>query len=69
LDENEYMAFGISGSESSSQMVGADVAVAYYSPAMQRGLATDYNITAQAPVSTAHTASRANCVIFGVSCS
>lgn len=49
------MAFGISGSETSSSMLGADVAVAQYDGALQRGLATDYNITALAPVAMACT--------------
>lgn len=47
-DEDEYMAFGLSGSEDSSRMEGADVAVAYMDGT--RGYATDYNITAKAPV-------------------
>lgn len=46
--EDEYMSFGISGSDSSSQMLGADVAVAYIDGA--RGYAIDYNITSLAPV-------------------
>lgn len=46
--EDEYMSFGISGSESSSQMLGADVAVAYIDGV--RGYAIDYNITSLAPV-------------------
>lgn len=47
--EDEYMTFGISGSESSSQMLGADVVVAYIDG--HRGYAVDYNITSLAPVS------------------
>lgn len=50
--EDEYMAFGLSGSEDSSRMEGADVAIAYMDET--RGYATDYNITAKAPV----------CIIF-----
>lgn len=46
--EDEYMSFGISGSEEKSQMVGADVAVAYVNG--YQGFATDYNISALAPV-------------------
>lgn len=42
------MSFGLSGSDSSSQMLGADVVVAYIDGA--RGYATDYNITSLAPV-------------------
>lgn len=49
IGESEYMAFGISGNESSSQMLGADVAVAHFDARQQRGFATDYNITAAAP--------------------
>ncbi|CAH2096688.1 unnamed protein product [Euphydryas editha] len=49
LDEDEYMAFGISGSTSGSRMLGADVAVAWFDQRLQRGLATDYNISALAP--------------------
>lgn len=43
----EYMSFGISGSDSRSQMLGADVVVAYIDG--HRGYATDYNITSLAP--------------------
>lgn len=42
------MAFGLSGSENSSQMEGADVVIAYMDDT--RGYAMDYNITAKAPV-------------------
>lgn len=42
------MAFGISGSTEKSQMIGADVTVAYIDG--YRGFAVDYNITALAPV-------------------
>ncbi|CAG9766097.1 unnamed protein product [Ceutorhynchus assimilis] len=47
VDEDEYLAFGISGSPEKSQMVGADVAVAYIDGYL--GYATDYNITALTP--------------------
>lgn len=49
LAENDYMAFGLSGSMQKSEMLGADVAIAYLDGAL--GYATDYNITAKAPVS------------------
>ncbi|XP_045780249.1 protein Skeletor, isoforms B/C [Maniola jurtina] len=49
MGDDEYMAFGISGSTTRSQMAGADVAVASFDRRFQRGLATDYNITAIAP--------------------
>ena len=42
------MAFGLSGSETSSQMEGADAVVAYVDGT--KGYAIDYNITAKAPV-------------------
>lgn len=42
------MSFGISGSESASQMLGADVVVAHINGF--QGFATDYNITSLAPV-------------------
>ncbi|KAG8230724.1 hypothetical protein J437_LFUL010825, partial [Ladona fulva] len=47
VGENEYMAFGISGSPTSAQMIGADVAVAYIHGHL--GYAKDYNITAKSP--------------------
>lgn len=43
------MSFGLSGAVDRSQMMGADVAVAYMDGF--RGYATDYNITALSPVS------------------
>lgn len=46
--EDEYMSFGLSGSDTASQMLGSDVAVAYIDGG--RGYATDYNITSLAPV-------------------
>ncbi|XP_058800377.1 protein Skeletor, isoforms B/C [Phymastichus coffea] len=49
IANNEYMAFGFSGSEEKSQMEGADVTIAYMDDA--RGYAADYNITAKAPCS------------------
>lgn len=49
VDEDEYMAFGLSGSNTQSQMLGSDVAIAFVDG--HRGFATDYNITALTPVS------------------
>lgn len=43
------MAFGLSGSDTKSQMEGADVAIAYYDKTQYHAM--DYNITAKAPVS------------------
>jgi hypothetical protein len=47
VDENAYMAFGISGSTEKSQMLGSDVTVAYLDG--YRGFASDYNVTALTP--------------------
>ncbi|XP_072398857.1 protein Skeletor, isoforms B/C [Diabrotica undecimpunctata] len=47
IEEQEYMSFGISGADDKSQMIGADIAVAYIDGF--RGFATDYNITALTP--------------------
>ncbi|XP_062534432.1 protein Skeletor, isoforms B/C [Armigeres subalbatus] len=47
VKEDEYMAFGISGSDSQSQMQGADVVVSYIEG--HQGYAVDYNITSLAP--------------------
>lgn len=47
-DEDEYMALGISGSGTSSQMLGADVAVAYMDGLL--GTTADYNISGKFPV-------------------
>jgi len=52
------MAFGFSGSKNSSQMIGADVMVAYYDGI--RGVASDYNITAKSPVSELKTSFNRN---------
>jgi hypothetical protein len=43
------MAFGLSAAENKSEMIGSDVAIAYIDGYL--GYATDYNITAKAPVS------------------
>lgn len=50
IAEDEYMSFGISGSDSQSQMLNSDVTIAYIDG--YRGFATDYNITALTPVGT-----------------
>lgn len=50
MGADEYMAFGVSGAAGRAQMLGADVAVARFDRRLQRGFATDYNITALAPV-------------------
>jgi hypothetical protein len=47
------MAFGLSAAENKSEMIGADVAVAYIDGYL--GYAADYNITAKAPVSCCST--------------
>ncbi|KAJ8687168.1 hypothetical protein QAD02_022962 [Eretmocerus hayati] len=45
--DNEYMAFGLSGSDTRSQMEGADAAIAYMDST--RPYIVDYNITAKTP--------------------
>lgn len=49
IDDDEYVAFGLSGSETEAKMEGADVAIVYFD-ALQ-GYAHDYNITAKSSVS------------------
>lgn len=48
IEENNYMAFGFSGSENAAQMLGADIAITYIDGF--RGQAVDYNITEKSPV-------------------
>lgn len=50
MDENEYMSFGISGAEGKTQMIGADVAVAYYNSDDNKFYAGDYILNAKAQV-------------------
>ncbi|XP_022900709.1 protein Skeletor, isoforms B/C [Onthophagus taurus] len=45
--EDEYLSFGLSGSDERSQMLGSDVTVAYVD--QHNGYAIDYNITALSP--------------------
>ncbi|XP_015516965.1 protein Skeletor, isoforms B/C [Neodiprion pinetum] len=45
--DDEYMAFGLSGSDEKSQMEGSDVTIAYMDGT--QGFATDYSISAYAP--------------------
>ena len=45
IGDNEYMAFGVSGKDGVSQMVGSDVAVAYDDGYL--GYVDDYNITSK----------------------
>ncbi|XP_027842115.2 protein Skeletor, isoforms B/C [Aphis gossypii] len=47
IDEDNYMAFGFSGSEEAPQMLGADIAITYIDGF--RGQAMDYNITEKSP--------------------
>ncbi|RWS19324.1 Skeletor: isoforms D/E-like protein 1, partial [Leptotrombidium deliense] len=43
IDENDYVAFGISGSKNSSKMIGSDVIITYMDGLL--GYAVDYNVT------------------------
>uniref|UniRef100_A0A4Y0BHE4 DOMON domain-containing protein n=1 Tax=Anopheles funestus TaxID=62324 RepID=A0A4Y0BHE4_ANOFN len=47
VQQDEYLSFGLSGSEQRSQMLGADVVVAFIDG--HRGYSVDYNITSLAP--------------------
>lgn len=47
IDEDNYMAFGFSGSEEAPQMLGADIAITYIDGF--RGQAMDYNVTDKSP--------------------
>ncbi|CAB0035781.1 unnamed protein product [Trichogramma brassicae] len=47
LIKNDYMAWGLSGSDERSQMEGADLTVAYMDDTL--GYAVDYNVTAKTP--------------------
>ncbi|GAB6018408.1 hypothetical protein CHUAL_000123 [Chamberlinius hualienensis] len=46
VEENDYMAFGISGSENSTTMIGADVVITYMDGLL--GHVVDYNMTDKA---------------------
>lgn len=48
---NEYMAFGISGSDTRTLMVGSDVTVAWIDPSTNGALADDYYLSAYSQVS------------------
>lgn len=47
INTNDYIGFGISGSDNSSQMIGADVSVSYLEAHL--GFTFDYNITDRHP--------------------
>lgn len=47
INNNDYIGFGISGSDNSSQMIGADVSVSYLEAHL--GFTFDYNITDRHP--------------------
>ncbi len=48
IDRNDYIAFGLSGSKNSTQMIGSDVAISYLKD--HSGVTQDYNITGKFPV-------------------
>lgn len=48
VENDNYMAFGISGSQEKSQMLGSDIALAYIVDGVQ-GFVSDYNVTSLAP--------------------
>lgn len=47
---NEYMAFGISGSVTRTQMVGSDVTVVWVDPSTNEPEAEDYHMSANTQV-------------------
>ncbi|KAK2712009.1 hypothetical protein QYM36_010890 [Artemia franciscana] len=47
LEDNQYMAFGLSGSTTSNRMVGGDVVVAWYDRLSGKGHAEDYFLAAK----------------------
>lgn len=49
IGSNDYMSFGLSGSKTSSSMIGSDVAISYMDGHI--GFTHDYNITDKFPVS------------------
>ena len=50
IEANDYIAFGISGSNQTSTMIGSDVSISYMKGHL--GYTYDYNITDKFPVST-----------------
>ena len=52
IDRNDYIAFGLSGSKTSTQMIGSDVSVSYLDQHL--GYTQDYNITGKFPVIQCH---------------
>lgn len=63
-DEDEYVAFGFSGSDSQSQMVGGDAVIAYIEEFS--AYTVDYKLTAHSPVSSdlPHSAVGSRCTRF-----
>ena len=53
MDEDEYMAFGISGAEGKTRMIGADVTVAYFNRDDSKFQADDYYLSAKSQVDLA----------------
>ena len=50
--QNQYMGFGLSGSDSSTEMVGSDATIAWIDSTTGTPNAQDYYLTARSPVST-----------------
>lgn len=50
IREDQYMAFGLSGEDGRSAMVGGDIVVAYYDPQERTFHAEDYYMSATAQV-------------------
>ena len=50
MDENEYAAFGISGAEGRTRMIGGDVTVVYFNSEDSKFHADDYHLGAKSQV-------------------
>ena len=50
IAENEYMAFGLSGADGRSQMIGGDVTIAYFDADTNTFHAEDYILRAKSQV-------------------
>ena len=53
INDDEYMAFGISGAEGKTRMIGADVTVAYFNRDDSKFQADDYYLSAKSQVDIA----------------
>ncbi len=50
-DEDDWLGFGLSGSDNKTQMIGSDIAIGHLNIKTGQGIVQDYNVDAKAPVS------------------